>query len=76
MEIADPYNTNIPPQPTQRSGAISLSDIISRADGAQRKLPVPPVPRVAVHDLLNIGIASNSSSSANSIAGNDLAERV
>jgi len=76
MEIADPYNTNIPPQPTQRSGAISLSDIISRTDGAQRKLPVPPVPRVAVHDLLNIGIASNSSSSANSVAGNDLAERV
>ncbi|KAF8457789.1 hypothetical protein BGX38DRAFT_1085921 [Terfezia claveryi] len=73
MEIADPYNTIIPPQPTKRAGAISLSDIISRTDGSQRKLPVP---RVAVHDLLNIDIASNSSSSANSVAGNDLAERV
>lgn len=79
MEIADPYNTTGPQQiPTQQS-SVRLSDIMSRADGAQRKLPVPPVPRVAVHDLLNgtsLIVASNSSSSANSVAGNDLAERV
>ena len=73
MEIADPYHLNGPPQPPQSSPSIRLSDIMSRPDGAQRKLPLP---RVAVHDLLNISISSNSSSSANSVAGNDLAERV
>ncbi|KAF8464037.1 hypothetical protein BDZ91DRAFT_660529 [Kalaharituber pfeilii] len=78
MEIADPYNASGPPAPPQPSSGLRLSDIICRTDGAQRKLPVPPVPRVAVHDLLNgsLGVSSTSSSSANSLAGNDLAERV
>ncbi|KAF8243329.1 hypothetical protein K440DRAFT_562171 [Wilcoxina mikolae CBS 423.85] len=79
MEIADPYNAGGPPTHSQVSGGLKLGDIINRPDGSQRKLPVPPLPRVAVHDLLNtssLGFASTSSSSNNSIAGGDLAERI
>ncbi|KAI5777827.1 hypothetical protein EDC01DRAFT_390989 [Geopyxis carbonaria] len=77
MEVADPYNSGPPPQQQAPTG-LRLGDIINRPDGAQRKLPVPPVPRVAVHDLLNAGYgySSNSSSTNNSIAGGDLAERI
>lgn len=82
MEIADPYNTggNMP-QPLPPTHGIRLGDIINRSDGSQRKLPVPAVPRVAVHDLLNggvsgLGYSSASSSTANSIAGGDLADRM
>ncbi|KAL7274463.1 hypothetical protein RUND412_002639 [Rhizina undulata] len=81
MDVADPYNVGVPPvAPSQPSG-LRLGDIINRPDGAQRKLPVPPVPRVAVHDLLNsgaggLGFSSNSSSTANSVAGGDLADRI
>lgn len=76
MEIADPYNVgqnNHNAMPVSHS--MRLGDIINRTDGAQRKLPIPMVPRVAVHDLLNGG-HSNTSSSSNSIAGGDLAERI
>jgi len=79
MEIADPYNAGGPPVPTQASNGLRLGDIINRSDGAQRKLPVPPVPRVAVHDLLNgsgFGFSSASSSTNNSVAGGDLADRL
>ncbi|KAI9774666.1 MAG: hypothetical protein M1840_002915 [Geoglossum simile] len=80
MEIADPYSTaNTPSAPPQQSSGLRLSEIISRPDGAQRKLPVPPVPRVAVHDLLNVsssGFSSGSSSAAASVAGGDLADRM
>jgi len=69
-----------PPPQTQpvssRSGGISLTDIMSRPDGAQRKLPVP---KVAVHDLLgpSDGFAiSGRSSSSNSISGGDLYDRL
>ena len=76
MEIADPYKAGqINHSTMQVSYGMRLGDIINRTDGAQRKLPVPSVPRVAVHDLLNGGY-SNSSSSSNSIAGGDLAERI
>lgn len=76
MEIADPYNAGQNNHNTiQVSHGMRLGDIINRTDGAQRKLPVPSVPRVAVHDLLNGGY-SNTSSSSNSIAGGDLAERI
>ncbi|KAF2455081.1 hypothetical protein BDY21DRAFT_290150 [Lineolata rhizophorae] len=72
-EAAQPY------VPSERSG-LSISDIISRSEGSQRKLPVPSVPKVAVQDLLNNnsnngGFSSSNSSTANSIAGNDLQER-
>jgi zinc finger protein CreA/MIG len=43
MEIADPYSTiNTPIIPLQPPSGLRLSEIISRPDGAQRKLPVPP----------------------------------
>jgi zinc finger protein CreA/MIG len=84
MEVADPYNANAggpPAASAQPANGLRLGDIINRPDGAQRKLPIPPVPRVAVHDLLNggsggYGFSSTTSSTTNSLAGGDLAERI
>ena len=65
--------------PAQSSG-LRIGDIISKSEGAQRKLPVPQVPKMAVHDLLNGppngGFGSGHSSTAASIAGEDLSHRV
>lgn len=62
--------------PSQSHNGPSISDIMSRPEGAQRKLPIPQMPKVAVQDMLNpTGFSSVSSSTANSIAGGDLAER-
>lgn len=78
MEVADPYNTGNSLIQSHQSKGLRLGDIINRPDGAQRKLPIP---RVHVHDLLNnhptgLGFSSASSSTSNSIAGTDLAERM
>ncbi|KAL2872682.1 C2H2-type zinc finger protein [Aspergillus lucknowensis] len=62
--------------PSQTHHGPSITDIMSRPEGAQRKLPIPQMPKVAVQDMLNPnGFSSVSSSTANSIAGGDLAER-
>ncbi|KAF2762945.1 hypothetical protein EJ05DRAFT_471911 [Pseudovirgaria hyperparasitica] len=65
-------HTEQPYVPVQSSG-LRINDIISRSDGAQRKLPVPQMPKVAIHDILNgPSVASGNSSTTGSMAGNDL----
>lgn len=56
---------------------IRISDIMAKPEGAQRKLPIPQMPKLAVHDLLNTssGFSSGSNSATGSVAGNDLADR-
>lgn len=67
----------IPPvQHSQHSG-LTISDIMSRQDGTQRKLPVPQVPKLAVQDILNPGSgpSSGNSSTSASMNGDMAAER-
>ena len=65
--------------PSQSSG-LRIGDIISKTEGAQRKLPVPQMGKMPVQDLLNGpphgGFASGTSSTAASLAGEDLSHRV
>jgi len=64
------YTTQTPPaSAAPRSTGMSITDMLSRPD-AQRKLPVPTLPKVAIHDLLapSEGFASGRSSSSNSLS--------
>jgi len=75
----EPQTDREAPYVPSASSGLRIGDIISRPEGAQRKLPVPQVPKVAVQDLLNgpttSGFSSGNSSTTPSIAGEDLANR-
>jgi zinc finger protein CreA/MIG len=71
-----PHFPPAPPAVNPPRSGISLQDIISRADGHQRKLPVPQAPSVAVQDMNDGGFHSGRSSTAGSLAGGDLTERL
>ena len=73
----EPHAEGPPPpqfQQTHHSGP-SISDIMSRTDGTQRKLPIPQVPKVAVQDMLHSGLSSGESSTNASVNGENGHER-
>jgi zinc-finger protein CreA/MIG len=50
----------LPPVPHSQHSGPTISDIMSRQDGMQRKLPVPQVSKLTVQDILNPGNGANS----------------
>jgi zinc finger protein CreA/MIG len=74
----EPQTDSMPSYAPTANIGMRISDIMEKPEGAQRKLPIPAAPKVAIQDLLNAntGFASGTSSSAGSVAGNDLAERL
>ena len=66
-----------PYAPTTSNLGPSISDIMARPDGTQRKLPVPQAPKVAIQEMYtnSSGVSSGHSSVAGSTAGGDLGER-
>lgn len=67
-----------PYAPSSSNLGPSISDIMARPDGTQRKLPVPQAPKVAVQDMYTTNsssVSSSHSSVAGSTAGADLGER-
>lgn len=72
-----PYGGNFSTSPGFGGGGPRWKQTTHPEDSAFRKLRVPPVPKVAVQDLLNPGggFSSGHSSVAGSMAGGDLAER-
>ncbi|PHH68097.1 hypothetical protein CDD80_265 [Ophiocordyceps camponoti-rufipedis] len=70
---APPFPPTLGAVKPPRATGMSLTDILSRSDSSQRKLPMP-LPKVAVQDLLSDN-ASGRSSATGSIAGGDLTDR-
>lgn len=59
-----------PPVQHSHQSRPTISDIMSRQDGTQRKLPVPQVPKLTVQDVLNPGSGSSSGTSSTNVSMN------